>query len=193
MPKKPTAVPAPAADHALEPAPKFAAWKVRAELDAYREATCKLDGRTVYQKSPEILFTEAAADRLQFLAKDPDMAKLIMTGGTLKGCVESLVAYAKRDIGNGGEMPEEEFRAAIRDYYRMPEAAATKNDPKQMQKTTRNHSGKSDETVNQTETAAPKPEPKPAPKRKEPTMLTTQLDMFGMMPAPKSAEKEATT
>lgn len=187
MPKKtkPAAVPAPKAEPKPAAPAKSAPDKIRAELEAYRTTTCKLDGRAVYQKSPEILFTEAAAHRLQFLAKDPDMAALIMAGGTLKGCVQSIVAYAKADIGNGGEMPEEEFRAAIRDYYRMPDKAATKDDPKL--KAHGNHSAKTENSDNQSAKTVPSQrQPGTKPKAHAPTMLGTQINMFDAMGLPKA-------
>jgi|GEM_PF-5975395 len=146
--------------------------KVQKELESYRAETGKKSGATVYQLAPEILFTEAAADRLQFLCEDADMAELVMAGGTLKGCVQAIVAYARRDIGNSGEITEEQFRAAIRDYYRMPEAAAEKNDPKQTAK----HTTVAAKPSTDATPLATKPRTKP-----EPTMLSTQLDLFGMM------------
>lgn len=130
--------------------------KVSKELAEYRAAMDKQPGATVYRRAPEIMFTEAAADRLRHLCDDEDMAALVLAGGTLSGCVKAIVDYCRKDIGNSGEISEADFRAAIRDYYRMP--------------------GKS---------LAGKAKAPPVPKAaaKEPTMLSTQLDMFGALEA----------
>ena len=73
--------------------------KLQKELAAYRKATGELSGYNCYQRAPEIMFTEAAADRINWLLDDADMCALIEAGGTLKGCVASIITYCKQDIG----------------------------------------------------------------------------------------------
>jgi hypothetical protein len=150
--------------------------KVSKELAAYREATAKLSGSACYQRAPEIMFTEATADRLQHLCNDEELAALVEAGGTLEGCVKSIVNYCRKDIGKSGDISEDDFRACIKDYYRMPDKA-TESKPKQPAKTP--------EAVKDSTHSVPASKPvviKPA--RKEPTILSTQLDMFGMLLQP---------
>ena len=139
--------------------------KLQKELAAYRKATGELSGHDCYQRAPEIMFTEAAADRINWLLDDADMCALIEAGGTLKGCVASIIAYCKQDIGTAGEITEDDFRACIKDYYRLPDKA-TESKPKQHVPMETTHDAPA----------------KPMKREKaEPTILSTQLDLFGMM------------
>jgi hypothetical protein len=157
--------------------------KLQKELAAYRKATGELSGYNCYQRAPEIMFTEAAADRINWLLDDADMCALIEAGGTLKGCVASIITYCKQDIGQAGEITEDDFRACIKDYYRLPEPKALAP----MEKKPVPLKSRSSKTPEET-----KPDPKPelsskigskSGSKSGPTMLSTQLDLFGMMEA----------
>lgn len=176
---KPAAVPAPA----QEPA-KTGAAKTEREIEAFRKEMQARPGAEVYQRAPEIMFAEAAADRIQFLCEDDPETfdELVLAGGTLRGCVEAIVRYCRRDIGNSGELSEADFRAAIRDYYRLPEAADTKDDPEQKAKNERPAPAPTRAPLGQKLVG-------PKPKAHAPTMLGTQLDMFAAM-TPEDGEKE---
>ena len=101
------------------------------------------------------------------------MCALIEAGGTLKGCVASIVDYCKRDIGTSGEISEDDFRACIKDYYRLPEAKALAP----MEKTPVPIKSRPEKMMEPTHATPAKPKPT----HKEPTILSTQLDLFGRM------------
>lgn len=172
--------------------------KLQKELAAYREATGKLTGRECYQKAPEIMFTEAAADRISWLCDDEEMCALIEAGGTLKGCVASIIEYCRRDIGPAGEISEDDFRGCIKDYYRLPEPKALAPMEKQPVPLKSRSSNPTNSNTNSDRIASVAiPDPARAiqtvhskPPRKEPTMMTTQLDMFGLLLDPKTPEVE---
>lgn len=147
--------------------------KVGRELLAYSKRIKAMKPEDVYFRAPEIMFTEATVARLDFLCKDDDIAALVLAGGNLEDCVKSIIRYCQQDIGRSGDISEDEFRACIRDYYRMPDKAL-KAEPKQTPaKPGYDDKGKKLEIADK---GLPPPKP-----RKEPTMLGTQLDMFGAL------------
>lgn len=151
--------------------------KLQKELAAYRESTGKLSGKDCYQHAPEIMFYEAAADRISWLCDDEEMCALIEAGGTLKGCVASIIEYCKRDIGPSGEISEDDFRACIKDYYRLPEPKALAP----MEKHPVPLKSRSSKTPEAEKTELKSEPSSKIGSKSGPTMLSTQLDLFGMM------------
>lgn len=88
------------------------------QLDAYREATCRLKSGEVYKKATEIIVMHGVADAMERM---PERGRRAMERAgadkTLEGCAQHVMAEARKTLGGHGDLPPEEMLRLILEYF----------------------------------------------------------------------------
>ena len=94
---------------------------LKKQMDEYRKVTKAKSGGEVYTLSQEIIFMEGIAAHIDALCKqDVSVGDAIEAAGedkTLQGCAKHLMAHAKKNIGNHGDLPSGDMAMLIWDYF----------------------------------------------------------------------------
>lgn len=97
--------------------------KIDKEIEAYRKRMYVKNPEDIYRESIRNIFMEGTAYYARQLADaSEELSKLVLVGGkTLEQCAEHVTGKARSVCGGmGGDLPTEQFHAAIWEYYRMP-------------------------------------------------------------------------